>query len=89
MPGFRSLTFNRVIRQQVNDYNAREARDVTPDMDAFVELCFDDAATLQAAFARPPLQALFDDHENFMETDVEANIRIYHVDETVILEQPR
>ena len=89
VPGFRSLRFNRVRRQQVNDYNSRDAHDVEPDMDAFVELCFDDTETLAAAFARPPLQALFDDHENFMETDVPANIRIYHVDETVILERDR
>jgi uncharacterized protein (TIGR02118 family) len=86
-PGFRSLRYNRVRREQVNDYNGREARDVQPDMDAFVELCFEDAESLREAFRNPVLETMFEDHGNFMQTDVAANIRIYHVDETVILER--
>jgi uncharacterized protein (TIGR02118 family) len=87
VPGFVSIRYNRVRRAQVNDFNRREARDVEPDMDAFVELCFDDTESLEKAFADPLLDVMFEDHANFMQVDAPANIRIYHVDETVILER--
>jgi hypothetical protein len=87
VPGFMSLTYNRVRREQVNDFNGRDARDITPDMDAFVELVFDDAESLQQALGHPMLEVMFEDHANFMQVDAPENIRIYHVDETVILER--
>ncbi len=86
VPGFRSLRYNRVRSSTVNDFNRREPRVVDPDIDAWVELCFDSEEQLAAAFQRPALQALFDDHPNFMAVDVPANIRVYRVDEDTILE---
>ena len=86
--GFRALRYNRVRRHSVNDYNQPTAEEAQPDIDAFVELYFDDEATLRAAFARPELAAMFDDHENFMAVDVPANVRIYELDETTVLEAP-
>lgn len=85
--GFQALVYNRVNRHFVNDYNRRESRDRTPDMDAFVELYFDDRRSLEEAFARPIMQILYDDHANFMDVDVPANVRAYDVDETVFAGQ--
>jgi len=84
VPGFVRLSYNRVRAATVNDFNRREPREVVPDVDAWVELHFASSELLQAAFARPQLQALFDDHPNFMACDVPANIHVYHVDEEVI-----
>lgn len=87
--GFRMLRFNRVRHETVNDFNKREPRAVEPDVDAWVELYFESAELMAKAFERPHLAALFDDHPNFMQCDTPANIRVYHVDETVIHESPR
>jgi uncharacterized protein (TIGR02118 family) len=84
--GFRALRYSRVRRHLVNNYNQPVAEAAPSDMDAFVELYFDDEATLQAAFARPELAAMFADHENFMAVDIPANVRVYELDETTILE---
>jgi uncharacterized protein (TIGR02118 family) len=86
VPGFRALRYSRVRRHLVNDYNQPVAVETPTDMDAFVELYFDDAETLQAAFTRPELAAMFADHENFMAVDIPANVRVYELDETTILE---
>jgi hypothetical protein len=85
--GFVSLSYNRVRREQLNDFNTRDPRDVEPDMDAFVELRFDDVESLERAFDNPLLDVMFEDHANFMQVDTPANIRIYHVDETLVLER--
>ena len=87
--GFRELRFNRVRRETVNDYNRREPREVEPDVDAWVELYFESAELMQRAFERPQLGELFDDHPNWMECDTPANIRVYHVDETLIRAAPQ
>ena len=87
--GFRELRFNRVRRETVNDYNRREPREVEADVDAWVELYFESAELMQRAFERPQLGELFDDHPNWMECDTPANIRVYHVDETVIHAAPQ
>lgn len=85
VPGFKLLKYNRVRSSTVNDFNRREPRPVEPDIDAWVELYFESEELMAEAFSRPQLQALFDDHPNFMECATEANIRVYRVDETVIL----
>ena len=83
--GFKLLRYNRVRRATVNDHNRREPRVVEPDVDAWVELYFESEALMQQAFERPELQAQFEDHEHFMAVDTPANIRVYFVDEEVIL----
>jgi uncharacterized protein (TIGR02118 family) len=88
VPGFRALRYSRVRRHLVNNYNQPVAVESEPDMDAFVELYFDDEETLQQAFGRPELAAMFADHENFMAVDVPANVHVYQLDETTILEAP-
>lgn len=88
VPGFVELKYNRVRAATVNDFNRREPRVVVPDIDAWVELYFESAELMQAAFTRPQLQALFDDHPNFMSCDEAANIRVYTVDEDVICSAP-
>lgn len=85
VPGFVRLVYNRVRAATVNDFNRREPRAVEPAVDAWVELWFDSPELLAAAFTRPQLQALFDDHPNFMACDVAANIHVFQVDETEIL----
>ncbi len=84
VPGFVSLVFNRVRRATVNDFNERAPREVPPPIDAWVELRFESEELMAAAFARPQLQALFDDHPNFMEVDRPAMIYVFHVEESVI-----
>lgn len=81
--GFVALVYNRVRRHFVNDYNRPEPLDRPPDMDAWVELFFESRELLEAAFERPGMGALFEDHPNFMATDTPANVRAYEVDETV------
>ena len=82
--GFLALKYNRVRAATVNDFNRREPRAVVPPIDAWVELTFVSSEMLTAAFARPQLQALFDDHPHFMACDIPANIHVFHVDEEVI-----
>ncbi|HEX3947638.1 MAG TPA: EthD family reductase [Acidimicrobiales bacterium] len=83
--GFRRLVFNRVRSARVNDYNHPVSQPAEPDFDSFVELWFDSQELLVEAMGTPPLDAMFEDHVNFMETDIPANIRIYEIDEAVIL----
>ena len=86
--GFRLLTYNRVRRHRVNDYNSPEPHDAVAPMDAFVELYFDSMAQLQAAMGHPVLAEMFEDHPNFMDVGVPANVVIYEVDEEVVLRGP-
>ncbi|RNL62455.1 EthD family reductase [Nocardioides marmoriginsengisoli] len=81
--GFIAVAYERVRSAAVNDFNRPERREVVPDFDAFCELYFRDATSMQAAFARPQLAAMFEDHVNFMDTEIESNVRIYEVEETV------
>lgn len=83
--GFVSLTYNRVRRHLVNDHNEPTPHPEPSDVDAFLELVFTDRPSLDAAFADPAMQVLFDDHANFMAVDEPRNIHVYEVDETVIL----
>jgi uncharacterized protein (TIGR02118 family) len=83
-PGFRALVYNRVRETRVNHYNARTSVRVEPEMDAFIELYFDDLESMEQAFKQPTLTAMFEDHENFMETETSANVHIYYVEETLV-----
>ena len=84
VPGFVRLVYNRVRSCTVNDFNHREPRSVIPDVDAWVDLYFASGEEMADAFTRPQLQALFDDHPNFMACDIPANIVVYQVDEEEI-----
>jgi uncharacterized protein (TIGR02118 family) len=84
-PGFIAIVFNRVRRHTVHDRNERDRREVPTDFDGYVELFFEDQEQMAAAFAAPKMQELFEDHGNFMDVTSVANIRVYEVDETVIL----
>lgn len=81
--GFLAVAFERVRSAAVNDFNRPERREVEPDFDAFCEVYFRDAESMQAAFRRPQMAAMFADHVNFMDTESESNVRIYEVEETV------
>lgn len=83
--GFRRLVYNRVRSHRVNDFNSPESHPADTDFDAFVELWFDSPELLAQAMGRPPLDAMFKDHVNFMETDIPASTRIYELDEDVFL----
>lgn len=83
--GFVAMAYNRVIRHTVNDYNTRDAHEKPADMDAFLEMWFEDSERLEKAFAHPILAAMFEDHANFMDVDSPANIRTYQVEEDVYL----
>jgi hypothetical protein len=81
--GFQALVYNRVRSGSVNDFNKPEPRAVKPDFDAIVEIYFRDPESMGIAFERPELKAMFLDHPNFMDTECEANVRVYAVDEDV------
>jgi uncharacterized protein (TIGR02118 family) len=83
--GFVALVYDRVRSHAVNDHNRPQPLPREPDIDAFCELYFLDEASMAAAFRRPQMRTLFDDHVNFMDVDSAANIRVYAVDETVFL----
>jgi len=83
--GFVALAYDRVRSHAVNDYNEPRRIEREPDMDAWCELYFRDEESMAGAFQKPAMKALFDDHVNFMDVGSAANIRIYHVDETVFL----
>lgn len=84
--GFVSLRYNRVREYRVNDFNQPESREAETDVNAWVELYFESDEKLQAAFGSPELAAMFEDHVNFMATEEAENIKIYRVEEEVILE---
>lgn len=81
--GFVAVVFNRVRSAAVNDFNRPERRPVEPDFDAIVELYFRDEESMRAAFANPQMALMFEDHPNFMDTETEANVRMYEVEESV------
>lgn len=87
--GFVAMAYNRVIRHTVNDYNTREAKERESDIDAFLEMWFEDGERLEQAFKHPVLSTMFDDHANFMDVESPANIRVYHVEEDVYLGRRR
>lgn len=81
--GFHAVVFERVRGAAVNDFNRPERRPVVSDIDASCELYFRDEESMQKAFQRPQLAAMFEDHPNFMDTESLGNVRIYEVEETV------
>lgn len=81
VPGFGGLVYNRVKDSWVNDFNVPGRVEAEPVADAWVELYFEDKEQLVAAFDRPLVHGLFDDHPNFMRVDNPANIRVYEVEE--------
>lgn len=81
--GFHALVYNRVRSHAVNNFNDPTAVPRDPDLDAFVELFMADQDSMDRAFANPQMTRMFEDHQNFMATDIPANVRIYHVDEDV------
>lgn len=85
--GFRALIYNRVTSYHVQDYNDRAVRPETPDIDAFVEIFFDTREQMNQVLLRPELDAMHKDHAHFMDVASAANIRIYSVDEMVVLGQ--
>lgn len=83
--GFKKLVYNRVSGHRVNDYNEREAHPAEPDFDAFIELWFDSTRQLASAMDNPILLEMFADHQNFMDVTTAPNIRIYDLEEEVVL----
>jgi hypothetical protein len=84
-PGFGGLVYNRVKDGWVNDFNQSSRVEAESIADAWVELYFEDRATLELAFQRPLVQELFDDHPNFMAVEVPSNIRVYDVEEVLFV----
>jgi hypothetical protein len=85
MDGFIALVYNRVRQHSVNDSNVPIARPTPTDVDAYCELWFRDHDSMSRGFDHPALALMFADHCNFMDTERQANIHIYDVEETVIL----
>ena len=83
--GFVAVVYERVRGAAVNDFNKPERRAVVPDVDASCDVYFRDEESMRRAFERPQMAAMFEDHENFMDTESLANVRIYDVEETVFL----
>jgi hypothetical protein len=89
VPGFLRYTQNRVTRHFVHSHNAREAVDREPEFHRTIELYFTDQEALNRVFTRPEMQLMFNDHPNFMQTDVDPSQSVYIMDEIVALERGR
>jgi hypothetical protein len=85
-PGFRAYVQNKVVGGWVHDFNTEERRFVEPDFDRFIEVYFDDEESLNAAFTSPEMTEAFGDHAGFMDTEIEASIRVYQVEEVIASE---
>jgi hypothetical protein len=83
--GFIAIAYNRVKKHSVNDFNQPNLIATPSDIDAYVELWYEDQASLEKAMGHPVLQQMWADHPNFMACDVPASVRVYEVDETVYL----
>lgn len=87
VPGFRRYIQNKVVNQTVYNFNdAARPEQVAPEYDRFVELYFDDMASLEKAMAAPEMQACLDDHPNFMDVRIPRSLVIYEVAERTVLE---
>ena len=89
VPGFLRYTQNRVKRHFVHQYNSRDTVDREPEFHRTIELYFTDQESLNRVFARPEMQLMFNDHRNFMQTDIDPSQSVYIMDEIVALERGR
>ena len=87
IPGLRRYVQNKVLRSVVHNYNQREPVEVEPEFDRFVELYFDNIEAMGEAFSTPEMQACFDDHQNFMDTNIPASLKVYEVEEEIPLDK--
>jgi uncharacterized protein (TIGR02118 family) len=88
IPSFRKYVQNKVRSCVVYDFNKwGEAHAAEPEFDRFVDLYFDSKDELEKAFATPEMKACFEDHKNFMDTNVPANVRVYEIEEVVPLKR--
>ncbi len=88
VPGFRKYVQNKVVSTTVVDFNdSSKSHPGEPDFEWAVDFYFDTIEDLARAYELPEMQACFNDHKNFMDTDVPANIKIYQVEETVALKR--
>ena len=89
VPGFLRYTRNRVKRHFVHQYNSRDTVDREPEFHRTIELYFTDQESLNRVFTRPEMQLMFNDHRNFMQTDIDPSQSVYIMDEIVALERGR
>jgi uncharacterized protein (TIGR02118 family) len=83
--GFVAISYNRVVRHTIHAFDESAAVESESDIDAFVELWFEDRERLERAFASPVLPRMFEDHGNFMDLSGPTSIRTYDVSEVVYL----
>jgi uncharacterized protein (TIGR02118 family) len=86
-PGFRGLIQNWVVSHTVHDYNAKQGTPAEPEFDGMVELYFDDRESLDRAMAAGPTDATFADHANFMDVETQATLKVYELEESIILQR--
>src|SRR5688572_16108686 len=67
VPGFGALAYNRVRDSFVNDFNTPGRVEAAREVDAWVELYFENRETFDAAVAKLDMSGLFEDHVNFMD----------------------
>jgi len=89
VPGFLRYTQNRVVRHFVHSYNSRETVDREPEFHRTIELHFADQEALERVFSRPEMQLMFNDHHNFMQTEIDPSQSVYIMHEIVALERGR
>ena len=86
--GLRSYVQNKVVKHTLVNYNECDNPvEAEPDFDRFVELYFDDRESMEKTFSLPEIKACFEDHKNFMDVNIPANLKIYEVIEEIPLER--
>jgi len=86
--GLRRYVQNRVVSHVQYNYNDMDNPvEADPDFDRCVELYFDNREAMEEAFSTPEMKACFDDHKNFMDIDIPANIKVYEVVEEIPIDR--
>jgi EthD domain len=84
--GLRRYVQNRVTACTWHNFNSPQPELGQADFDRYIELYFDDASAMERSFAETDMSAIFADHENFMDTEIAGSLRVYQIEETVVVD---
>lgn len=84
--GFIKYVQNRVKNYQVDNYNEGDPVEKDPPFDRMVECWFESEQAMLDIWETPEMQACYEDHKNFMNTDIPENLHIYELEEAIGIE---
>lgn len=85
--GLRRYVQNKVTSCMWHNFNNPQPEPGDSDFNRYIELYFDDPEAMERSFAETDLGAIFADHENFMDTQIAGSLRVYQVEETVVVDR--